>query len=141
MSIENRSILALFRFGNLIHNFNKRAEKEMGLSLAQWSVLKQLIDLPGTSAHHLAKTVGVHPSTLSQTLKRLEKKGFLFYFEDPKDSRRKQISITKSGKITLEEFELKTLSFSKELSIFENELNKMSSFLTEGSRLGSEFSL
>lgn len=129
MKNEGRSLLLLFKFGNLIHNFNKKSEKEIGVSLAQWSVLKQLIDMPGTSALKLAHSVGVHPSTLSQTLKRLEKKNFLYLLEDPKDSRKKLISITKVGKTALESFEENIRPLSKKFSSIEKDIDNLSHFL------------
>lgn len=94
--------LSVFQIGLSIHSLNKRSEKKMGLSLVQWCLLEQLIDMPGTSAHDLSKAVGVHPSTLTQTLKRLEKKGYVFTNVDPKDSRKKQVALTKAGKRILE---------------------------------------
>lgn len=89
--------LSVFQIGLSIHNLNKKSEKEMGLSLVQWCLLEQLIDMPGTSAFELSKAVGVHPSTLTQTLKRLEKKGYVYINADPRDSRKKQVSLTKTG--------------------------------------------
>lgn len=129
MTNESRPLQLLFKFGNLIHNLNKKTEKEIGISFAQWSVLKQLIDMPGTSAFNLAQSVGVHPSTLSQTLKRLEKKNFLHLIEDPKDSRKKLISITKVGKTALVSFENNIRPFSEKLSVFEKDIDKLSAFL------------
>lgn len=85
-----------------IQRFNKESEKRFGLSLVQWCLLRRLIDMPFASAQSLAAEVGVHPSTMTQTIKRLEKKRFVFVGEDPKDSRKKMISITRLGKETLE---------------------------------------
>ena len=100
---------SLFRIGISIHNLNKILEKKLGLSMVQWCLLEQLIDMPGASAQSLAKAVGVHPSTLTQTLRRLERKGFIFMTESPGDSRKKLISITKQGKHIFERagFEMK----------------------------------
>lgn len=96
------SLLSLFHIGIYIQNLNKFLERKLGLSLVQRCLLKHLIDMPAASAYSLAKAVGVHPSTLSQTLKRLERRKFIYIAEDPKDSRRKLISITRSGKEALD---------------------------------------
>ena len=102
MNNIQHSIFSLIRIGVTIQQMNKCTEKTLGLSLVQWYLLKQLIDLPASSAFNLAQAVGVHPSTLTQTLKRLEKKKYIFTTEDPSDSRRKLISITRFGKEKLE---------------------------------------
>lgn len=102
MSDLEHSLLTLFQIGVSIQNFNKRLEKSLGLSLVQWCLLKRLIDMPATPAHALAKAVGVHPSTLTQTLKRLERKNYIFITDDSKDYRKKLIAITRSGKKILE---------------------------------------
>ncbi len=94
----NSTLLSLVELANWLHHFNKRAEKLWGLSLTQWALLSHLIDNPGCSPQNLASLVGVHPSTLTQTMKRLHKKGLLFVAEDPKDSRKKIISITRAGR-------------------------------------------
>lgn len=129
MSKDVQSLVSLFRVGISIHNFNKKSEERVGLSLVQWCLLEQLIDMPGTSAHALAKSVGVHPSTLTQTLKRLEKKGFLFQAEDPKDSRRKIISITIHGKQAMERISSQKNDWMKCLAPVSNDLQKLNSVL------------
>ncbi len=95
---SNRSLYTLFQIGNSIHQMNKQTERSFGLSLVQWCVLSRLIDMPAAPAASLAKEVGVHPSTLTQTLRRLVRKKCIFITNDPKDSRKKMISITRVGR-------------------------------------------
>lgn len=95
--MQDNDLISLFQIGVSIQNLNKISEKEIGISLVQWCLLKKLVDMPASSALTLAKSVGVHPSTLTQTLKRLEKKKFIFIAEDPQDSRKKMITLTKVG--------------------------------------------
>lgn len=111
--MNEKDLLSLFRIGISIHNFNKASERETGLSLVQWCLLKKLIDLPAVSALVLAKNVGVHPSTLTQTLKRLEKKAFIFITEDPTDSRKKLVALTRKGQFALKEADSKMLGQSQ----------------------------
>lgn len=129
MSSKSHSLFFLFRIGLSIHKFNKKAEEEVGLSLVQWCLLEQLIDMPGTSACTLAKSVGVHPSTLTQTLKRLKKKGFVFQVDDPKDSRKKIISLTKSGKNAMERIAPKMREWSDDFSSVNEDLHRLNLFL------------
>jgi DNA-binding MarR family transcriptional regulator len=86
-----------------IERMGQRMQEKCGISLAQWSVLIRLKDLPAVTAQELAAAVGVHPSTLTQALKRLEKKNFIFVGKDPKDSRKKILSLTRQGADRLEE--------------------------------------
>lgn len=95
----------LVRMSVAFHNLNKDAETQVGLSLVQYHVMSTLRDMPGTSPQELAKAVGVHPSTLTQSMKYLLNKGYLFASENPKDSRKKILSITLEGKEQIEKFD------------------------------------
>jgi len=99
----DQALVSLFHLGLSIHHLNQKTEKKLGLSLGQWVLLKHLIEMPATSAHTLAAAVGVHPSTLTQSMKRLEDRGLLFITEDPRDSRTKLIAITRKGKVALDQ--------------------------------------
>jgi len=114
---DHDPLFSLFKMGVSIHNLNKKTEKKLGLSLVQWCLLKRLIDLPAASASSLADAVGVHPSTLTQTLRRLGRKGFIYVAEDPKDSRKKAISITRSGRDILQTSTRDMISWSKDLLV------------------------
>ena len=81
-----------------IHNLNKSAEQRLGLSLVQFHILSALLELPGCSPLELAQMSGVHPSTLTQTLKILERKGLILIDKHPKDSRRKILLATRQGR-------------------------------------------
>jgi len=131
MSKDMQPLVSLFRVGISIHNFNKKSEEKIGLSLVQWCLLEQLIDMPGTSAQVLAKSVGVHPSTLTQTLKRLEKKGLLYQAEDPKDSRKKIISITKDGKHAMERIASQMSDWSMCFAPVSNDIRRLNSVLQD----------
>ena len=129
MNEAERDLISLFEIGNAIHQLNKKSERKMGLSLVQWRLLKCLIDMPATSAYLLSQAVGVHPSTLTQTLKRLEKKEMLFVSEDPRDSRRKIISITRAGKEALSAASDRMVSWSQALAASRKELAQIQSCL------------
>jgi len=131
MSNSESHLISLFQIGIAIHQLNRRSEKYMGLSLVQWCLLKHLIDMPAVPAHSLAKVVGVHPSTLTQTLKRLEKKKYIFIIGDPKDTRKKLISITRLGKEILDSTSEKMTSWSKGFSDISDELVSIQSCLQE----------
>lgn len=96
-------LVSLFHIGVSIQHLNKRAERLLGLSLVQWCLLKQLVDMPAFPAAALSGAVGVHPSTLTQTIKRLERKGLIHIATDERDSRRRLVSLTRAGKLRLDQ--------------------------------------
>lgn len=86
-----------FKLAIEIERLSQWMETSCGLSLAQWSVLTRLRDLPAATAQELAAAVGVSPSTLTQALKRLERKKWIFVGKDPRDSRKKVLALTREG--------------------------------------------
>jgi DNA-binding MarR family transcriptional regulator len=79
------------------HSLNKNAEISLGLSLVQYHLLVTLRDMPGSSPQQLADAVGMHPSTLTQSIKRLQRKDVIFIADHPKDARKKLLSVTRQG--------------------------------------------
>jgi DNA-binding MarR family transcriptional regulator len=102
MVTPKHPLRSVFHTSLLLHNLNKEAERRTGLSIVQWSILDHLIGMPATSAQELSEAAGIHPSTLSQALKRLLRKELIFVAEDPRDSRKKIISLTRQGKDALD---------------------------------------
>ncbi|OFZ18254.1 MAG: hypothetical protein A2Z20_10710 [Bdellovibrionales bacterium RBG_16_40_8] len=115
---------------NLIFQaINKTLEAKYGLSIVQWSFLKTLAGMPAIAPLALAKALRVSPGTLSQTTMRLEKKKYIFVCNDPKDARKKMISLTRSGKDTLDSIDKSyTLIFSNIQNI-SSELKTIEIFL------------
>lgn len=87
------------------HHLNKAAELKFGLSLVQYHLLSHLREMPGCAPQGLAATAGMHPSTLTQSLRRLSRKGAVFVSRDPRDSRRKVLSLTRKGKELMDSFD------------------------------------
>lgn len=92
----------IFKVGVKIQHLGLKLEQEVDLSLTQWSILKRLLNQPASSAQALAEGVGIQPATLTQALKRLEKKGFIYLGKDSADSRRKVLAVARPGKDALE---------------------------------------
>jgi DNA-binding MarR family transcriptional regulator len=102
MTSSRHPLNSVFHLSVLLHNLNKEAERKTGLSIVQWSILRHLIEMPASSAQELSDAAKLHPSTLSQALKRLGRKDLIFVSEDPRDSRKKVISLTRKGKEALD---------------------------------------
>ena len=102
----HQEIERLVRLSLAFHNLNKMVEAELGLSLVQYHCLAHIKNRPGISSQSLARAIGVHPSSLTSTIRRLGGRDLLFVGSDPKDSRKKMLSLTSVGKKMLDEFEL-----------------------------------
>lgn len=98
MKKEFLAVFHLISIARTVQELNFRFEKKFELSLAQWMLLSHLKDLPGCSAFDLSEALQVHPSSLTPALKRLKKKGFIAISNDPKDSRRKNLYLTREGR-------------------------------------------
>jgi DNA-binding MarR family transcriptional regulator len=73
-------------------------QAKFGVTGPQRLVLRIVGSFPGLSAGDLARTLLVHPSTLTGILQRLESRGLLRRLTDPTDARRVQLEITARGK-------------------------------------------
>ena len=73
-------------------------QSKFGVTGPQRLVLRIVGSFPGLSAGDLARTLHVHPSTLTGILQRLESRGLLRRLTDPADARRVQLEITARGK-------------------------------------------
>lgn len=98
---NNHPFLEIYHLSLEIQRLGDKLESETGLGLTQWCILKILIDRPSVSSQSLAKAVGLHPSTLGQAIKRLQKKKYVFLNLDPSDARKKSLSITRDGRSAL----------------------------------------
>ena len=66
----------------------------MSLTTRQLNVLEVLVDSGGVSLNQLARLIGLAHSTVSNIVDRLEKRGLIERWADPKDRRRTQIDLT-----------------------------------------------
>ena len=89
-----------------LHNLNASIQKKYEISLVQWLVLRKIIDFPGLSAGKLAEETGVHTSTLTPTLVRLESIKLIHIQERSNDSRRKLILASRKGYVLCNQTEL-----------------------------------
>lgn len=80
-----------------LHNLNAGVQRRFSISIVQWLVLKKIVELPGLSASTLAEHCGVHPSTLTSTISRLEAMGLIFIQERSNDQRRRLLLASRLG--------------------------------------------
>ncbi len=67
------------------------------ISAHQASILDHLDEIEPTGLNELAKHMGVTPSTMSLTVDRLARDGYLKRGPDPRDGRRVALRITRAG--------------------------------------------
>jgi DNA-binding MarR family transcriptional regulator len=76
---------------------SRRMERTLGITGPQRLVIRIVGQHPGISAGALARTLHVHPSTLTGVLRRLVERGTLERIADPSDARRALFRLTRAG--------------------------------------------
>ena len=77
---------------------SKRMARTLGVTGPQRLVLRVVGQQPGITARDLALTLGLHPSTLTGVLGRLERQKFLIRTVDRDDRRRARFELAPKGK-------------------------------------------
>jgi DNA-binding MarR family transcriptional regulator len=114
-------IEVLVRLSVELHNLNAQAQRHHELSLVQWLVLRKILASPAISASSLAQLSGIHPSTLTPTLQRLENSEWIHMFERPSDLRQKMLVVSQKGYKVCMHFEKILRSVLKNLEVKDRE--------------------
>jgi DNA-binding MarR family transcriptional regulator len=88
---------SLWELSHALQVASKRMARNLGVTGPQRLVIRILGQSPGITARDLATTLGIHPSTLTGVLMRLEKNGFIARRVDPDDRRRWRFELTGPG--------------------------------------------
>ena len=96
--------------GYLIMNISKKLKYDLnhtllekGVTVQQWAVIQQLSQTSSLTAVDLVQILDMDKPTISGIVQRLEKKGLLTKNKHPSDKRAYLLSLTESGKESLEE--------------------------------------
>jgi MarR family transcriptional regulator, organic hydroperoxide resistance regulator len=81
-----------------LQRMSKRLEGDLGVTGPQRLVLRIVGRWPGITAGDLARTLHVHPSTLTGVLRRLEARGLVAREPDPSDGRRALLRLSSKGR-------------------------------------------
>jgi len=76
---------------------SKRMLQVLGVTSPQRLVIRMVGQAPGITPGDLARTLGLHPSTLTGVLSRLERRRFVVRDRDPEDRRRRRLRLTAAG--------------------------------------------
>ena len=77
---------------------SKRMAQTLGVTGPQRLVIRIVGQKPAQSASEIAQVLGMHPSTLTGVLARLEARGLIDREIDPDDRRRSRFTLTAAGK-------------------------------------------
>jgi MarR family transcriptional regulator, organic hydroperoxide resistance regulator len=88
---------SLWELSHALQVASKRMARTLGVTGPQRLVIRILGQSPGITARELAITLGIHPSTLTGVLARLEKSGFVARKVDAADRRRARLELTAAG--------------------------------------------
>lgn len=132
MSQSNQTLLQkITNIGRMIQRFELQTKINQKAP-AQQRIINVVYEEEGITQSMLAEILDVKPSTLAETLKKLEEKKEIYRKEDKNDKRIKQIYLTQSGKtkVTIEnenDFSEKLISglSAEEQETLEVLLNKM----------------
>jgi MarR family transcriptional regulator, organic hydroperoxide resistance regulator len=76
---------------------SKRMARSLGVTGPQRLVIRVVGRSPASTASDIARTLGMHPSTLTGILRRLEQQGMLERKTDDLDRRRVRFRLTRRG--------------------------------------------
>jgi DNA-binding MarR family transcriptional regulator len=77
---------------------SKRMEASLGVTGLQRLVIRIVGRFPGITAGQLARTLHIHPSTLTGVLRRLETRRLIARRRDPQDGRLAVFALTRRGR-------------------------------------------
>ncbi len=95
------TLLFMQQLWDLVHALDvrsKRMAKVLGVTGPQRLAIRVVGKLPDLTAREIADTLGLHPSTLTGILSRLERQDMLARTPDPVDRRRVRFRLTAAGK-------------------------------------------
>lgn len=88
---------SLWELSHALQVASKRMARKLGVTGPQRLVIRILGQSPGITAREIAITLGIHPSTLTGVLARLERSGFIARKVDAADRRRARFDLTAAG--------------------------------------------
>lgn len=88
----------LWELSHALEVRSKRMGRTIGVTGPQRLVIRVVGQTPGITARDLAQVLGIHPSTLTGILGRLERNDFLARASDPEDRRRARFRLTAQGR-------------------------------------------
>jgi DNA-binding MarR family transcriptional regulator len=92
-----RFMQRLWHLAHALQVTSRRMLRMLGVTGPQRLVVRLIGRTPGIAPREIAETLGIHPSTLTGVLSRLERGGLIDRRPDPDDGRRARIWLTGAG--------------------------------------------
>jgi len=92
-----RFMQRLWHLAHALQVRSRRMIRRLGVTAPQRFVLRIIAQTPGIGPREIALTLGLHPSTLTGVLARLERDRLIDRRADPDDGRRARIWLTRAG--------------------------------------------
>lgn len=108
-------ILETFRFHGALMAAGDELTREFGLTSARWQVLGAIWDESRTVSS-IARFMGLTRQSVQRTARRLEADGFVTMQPNPEHKRAKLVTLTDTGRVTLEKLSEKQAAWVSELS-------------------------
>jgi len=99
--LSGETLLFMQRLWSLVHSLDVRSKRmatSLGVTGPQRLVIRVIGRAPDLDATHIAATLGIHASTLTGILSRLERQGTVSRKTDPEDRRRYRFRLTARGR-------------------------------------------
>ena len=126
-----------YRIARLQARLNAQAteilKQNTDISLSEWRILAILIDPEIASQKDMLKAMGLDKGQVSRTIKRLEAKNYIISEHDDADNRKRQISLSDSGRelvVQILPLMIKRQAYLKS-PFNEDELNSLYEFITK----------
>jgi DNA-binding MarR family transcriptional regulator len=87
----------LWAVDHALQRTSRQMDKTLGVTGPQRLAIRVLARRPGLSAGEVARTLRIHPSTLTEILKRLELRTIIRREQDPRDARRASLYLNGLG--------------------------------------------
>lgn len=88
----------LWEAGHALQAMSRRMERTLGVSGPQRLVLREVARQPGIAPGELAGVLGIHPSTVTGLVDRLEQLDYVVRLRDEDDRRSVRLSATDAGR-------------------------------------------
>jgi DNA-binding MarR family transcriptional regulator len=83
---------------NHVSNAFARKVEALGVTVAEWVLMRQLLDFDALAPSKLAERMGMTRGAITKLADRLIGKGFITRTADPQDGRAQTLSLTASGR-------------------------------------------
>lgn len=101
-ALDEQTLWLMQQVWGLVHALDvrsKQMERTLGVTGPQRLVIRAVGRSPNATAKEIAQTLGLHPSTLTGVLSRLETRGMLERRDDANDGRRRRFRLTARGRV------------------------------------------